>query len=731
MIWHKQNLEQDSIRKLSKKLGIDVLLSSILMRRGLSESTDLLYFLESSERYLHNPFLLSEMADAAERVLMAIEEGEQILIFGDRDVDGISSTAILYHGLLALGIQQSNMQYRNSTAEDIYGLSTDVVNEAAEQGITLIVTVDCGCANHKEIIAAQKLYIDVVVLDHHTPKEQRPEAYALVNPHSSTTEQSPYPFKNICAASVVGKFLWALAYMKESEGNSQRFCLLDIATTEDGKTLVRAAKLQNLCLHSQLELELKVPEDHQRLYQYIQNEVLVSFTVKATRQALSNIYGNSCDIYLLDFCQELLRQFPSLAEKLRKSGALQNAVILRQELLRLSRQALYRKLDTFESQVELLISILLHKMEIPRKILNQSLDLMAIASIADMMPLQNENRIIVQLGLAKLMANPRPGLRELLLELGMLGQDLNVKELSWKVIPILNSAGRMGHTEVVTDLLMAKSSDERREKAQQLIQLNQERRERSEQFQMLAQAPAQQSFIESNGQLVYVALSQLSRGITGIIAARLSQQYKGILAIVLCENNGTWSGSIRSNGEQSVLSLMESLAELGLFDGNYGGHQAAGGFWLHPEKQEQLWPELLKLLPLTEVHRSEETYDIDAEIPLAILGPSLLQRLWQPLAPYGITWPELLLFSKGLLLEDVQPIGRSDAGHLRLILNKSSAEQNEEQNLFAVFWNSAERHTKDFTKGDIVDILYRIKANYYQGQMKFQLEIVDIRQHAT
>ena len=759
MIWHKEDLGQRSVRELSRALGIDVLLSSIFSRRGCTKGEELLFFLEKSPRYLHNPFLLSEMYDAAERVVSAIDEGEQVLIFGDRDVDGVSSTAILYHGLLELGVARDKLQFRNPTADDSYGLSLSVVAEAAEQGVSLILTADCGCANHVEIAAAREQGIDVVVLDHHAAKEERPAAYALVNPHSPNEKGEYYPFASICAASVAGKFLWALAYMKELgqlEGNSQRFCLLDIVVQKkDGKpdVLVRSAKIQNLCVQSRLELQLQGQEDAECLFYYIQNEVLCSFTAAATHDALANIYGQSSDIYLLNLCDELLRQFSGLGKRLRQCGALQDPVLLRQELPRMSRQARYRKLDFFDCQVELLLSMLERQLTLPQKLLEQSLDLMAVASIADMMPLHNENRIIVEQGLKKLSRAARPGLRELLLELGLLGRELNARELSWKVIPVLNAAGRMGNTVLVTSLLTAESGDERRLLARQLVQLNQERREQSEKFLALAQNPARQSFKESQGQLVYVAIPELSRGITGLIAGRLSQQYGGVPCAVIAQggdgqNAGHWSGSLRSSGDPSVFSLLEPLAD---WFSNYGGHQAAGGFSISAERQKDLWSAFLKLLPLPQAKEVVDVggakYSVDAEIPLEMLNPGLLERLWAPLAPYGMEWPELLLLSCGLELEDVQPLGRSDAGHLRLLLRPCQpaemqvhnemgqasvadvCQEGEGRSLNAVFWRAAERYTKDFVRGDVVDILYHIQANHYQGQLRFQLEIVDIRRH--
>ncbi|MEM9424062.1 MAG: DHH family phosphoesterase, partial [Spirochaetota bacterium] len=610
MDWHKDDLEQDVVRKLSKEMEIDVLLSSVFVRRGCTESEELLYFIEKKQRYLHNPFLLSEMDEAVERALSAIEEKENILIFGDRDVDGVSSTVILYHGLLELGVLPENLQFRNPTAEDTYGLSLNAVDEAARQGITLILTADCGCANHKEIAAAHTLGIDVIVLDHHTLKEERPLAYALVNPHSpaippdsqTNAAEKSYPFPGICAATVSGKFLWALAYGKEREQLGNRFCLLDITVAGD-KMFAHAAKLQNLCVQSSLVLELDGREAAERLYEYTQNELLCSFTERSTRAALLEIYGPS-DIYLWDLCGELLSEFPGLAEELRLAGALQNAAILRRELLRLSRLARYRKLDFFDSQIELFISMLNRKMKWPQKILDQSLDLMAVASIADMMPLQNENRIIVVLGLEKIKQKPRAGLRELFMELGLLGQDLSARELSWKVIPVLNAAGRMGQTDLVTGLLTAPSRDERRVLARQLVELNQERREQSRKFLDLAQEPARQSYADSQEQLVYVAIPELSRGITGLIAGRLSQQYDGVPTVVMAQDSeGTWSGSLRSGGDISVLSLLDPLAD---WFHNYGGHQAAGGFSVTEEKQKKLWPAMQSLLPLPQIQSRDD-----------------------------------------------------------------------------------------------------------------------------
>ena len=126
--WTKKAVKKDDIDPLCSKYNISQLLASILLRRNVTEGDDILYYLEDDIRYQHNPFLFSSMEDAVERILQAKEEGEKVLIFGDSDVDGITSTAILYEYLVKLGI---DTQWRLPVADDGYGLSINAVDDFA------------------------------------------------------------------------------------------------------------------------------------------------------------------------------------------------------------------------------------------------------------------------------------------------------------------------------------------------------------------------------------------------------------------------------------------------------------------------------------------------------------------------------------------------------------------------------------------------------------------------
>ena len=177
--WIKKAVSKQQIDFLCSRFNISQLLASILVRRNKTEGNQILYYLENDLRFQHSPFCFSSMEDAVERILQAKEEGEKVLIFGDSDVDGVTSTAILYDYLLKLGI---DVQWRLPSADDAYGLSLEAVDDFAKQEGTLIITVDCGISNYIEINHANELGIDVIVTDHHNPPEQLPSAIVIVDP---------------------------------------------------------------------------------------------------------------------------------------------------------------------------------------------------------------------------------------------------------------------------------------------------------------------------------------------------------------------------------------------------------------------------------------------------------------------------------------------------------------------------------------------------------------------
>ena len=146
--WIKKDITKDQVKELCQKYGIDSLTASIFARREITKGNDILFYLEDDLRFLHNPFLFNQMEDAVDRILDAKDEGEKVLIFGDRDVDGITSTTILYEYLKSIGI---DVTFKVPLGDEAYGMNIETIDEFAANYGTLIITVDCGIANGPEM----------------------------------------------------------------------------------------------------------------------------------------------------------------------------------------------------------------------------------------------------------------------------------------------------------------------------------------------------------------------------------------------------------------------------------------------------------------------------------------------------------------------------------------------------------------------------------------------------
>ncbi|MCK4541056.1 MAG: DHH family phosphoesterase, partial [Spirochaetales bacterium] len=170
MKWNKQPVDTDKVRELSGRYDIDLLTASLLTRRGVTGDA-IPFYLEKDIRYTHNPFLFVEMEETVERILQAKKEEEKIRILGDRDVDGMTSTVLLYEALKALGI---DVTWALPSGDDPYGLTKKVVEDFAKEGGTLLITVDCGISNADEVAYGNDLGIDTIITDHHNPPEELP-----------------------------------------------------------------------------------------------------------------------------------------------------------------------------------------------------------------------------------------------------------------------------------------------------------------------------------------------------------------------------------------------------------------------------------------------------------------------------------------------------------------------------------------------------------------------------
>jgi single-stranded-DNA-specific exonuclease len=206
-IWKLTETElPEEFLKLSKKYKLDVLTAQILWQRGIKEETEIQAFLNPDLQKLHDPFLLHDMDKAVKRILAAIENGQNILIYGDYDADGMTASSVMKSALDELGAE--TQVYLPNRFTDGYGPNLDVYKYFIQnEDIDLIITVDNGVAGHEAIAYAQSEGIDVIVTDHHSMPSELPNAYAIVHPEHP---ESNYPFKYLAGVGVAFKVATAL-----------------------------------------------------------------------------------------------------------------------------------------------------------------------------------------------------------------------------------------------------------------------------------------------------------------------------------------------------------------------------------------------------------------------------------------------------------------------------------------------------------------------------------------
>ncbi len=204
--------KREDVLRISEQYGLPPVIATILLNRGIDDVAE--YIAPNTEQ-LKDPFLMKGMEKATERILLAIENHEHITVYGDYDVDGITSTAALVRFLTEHKAQVD--YYIPDRLQEGYGINNGALGQIAKNGTTLLITVDCGITAVSEIEYAKQMGMEVIVTDHHECKEQLPDALCILNPKQP---DCPYPFKKLAGVGVVFKLLQALTirtkyHMKE------------------------------------------------------------------------------------------------------------------------------------------------------------------------------------------------------------------------------------------------------------------------------------------------------------------------------------------------------------------------------------------------------------------------------------------------------------------------------------------------------------------------------------
>lgn len=704
-------MENEVSRHLVEKYGVDLLTATILYRRGAKTADDIKYFLESDVTYLHSPFLFEDMEMVVERIGAAVEEGEKVCIFGDRDADGITSTALLTLELRSMGLEVESMLPEGDSP---YGLTMDAVQKLKEQGVTLVITVDCGISNVQEIAALSDAGIDTLVFDHHLAGDVFPSAVAIIDPKIAG---SGYPFMDLSGCGVVAKVIWALRFARTDLYGME--CILLHAEPGPGdntSTIIQAIRLENLMETDSLVEEVPngaLSLEQSRIIKFLNcNLPIFVLDEEIERRQLSNAFGNKVDIHLVDIRQMVESVIPQVKGQSLLTLSVQ------------SRQARYAEQNReLETLVSLFRSYCLFKNPSLTREYEKILDLVAIATVADLMPIKDENRILVKRGLKVLSEHPREQLVPLLAEQSLLSRPISATDIGWHISPVINASGRLGCPEVALNMLLSDNRQEIEELTKKLLALNKERQKMGERAWEKVQPLAKQSLEAFGSKFVMVEDDTLSRGLTGSLASRLLKESGAPAALVMTEaEEGRISGSVRSKDCVHARNFLSLFSDLFI---DYGGHKCAGGFSMKAEMREEFKKALEDAVYALDESEDTEELAIDACIPSRFMTPALIRTV-EVFEPFGEQNPPLQFYIENASLEDIVHIGSDkEKGHIRLSVKFGDTLWN------AMFWGGAKRIDEGFAIGDSINLAFKMARNYWKGASTLQLTVLDIEKRNT
>ncbi len=656
--WIYNDVDEKIIEKFAHLTGYSDRLCRILYLRGIRTHEDIDHYLHHNIDALYNPFLFSDMINSVQRVKRAVYKQEKIFIFGDRDADGVLSTAMLYNLLKRF---DAEVLYRVPEGEYGYGIEKRDIDFAANEGVTLIITVDTGISSAEEIGYAQSLGIDTIIMDHHVQPEVVPSAYAILNPKMKDEQ---YPFSDLSAGGVVLKFIHAfiLSYAKN-------FNRLFIPLVSHGDT-VEGYKVRNGLIGEGIHFGESIH------YPIDSNATVVRDTDKP----------------LPDYFMSWLSD----------SKIAQLSIITSKDY------------DSAEEFADIFTSLYMKKQRKSMEFVRSFLDLTALSTISDIMPLVDENRIIVREGLCHLDHSENLGLRILLGYCDLPDRKLKARDIAWNLSPIINSAGRMGEADIAVRLFMTDDLNTANELSRMLINLNERRKEKGERNLSIIKPIIEDQIYKDP--VIVLSTDEAEHGVTGIIASRISRKYSKP-AFIIVNDGDRGIGSGRGGRNIDLVSLVARCEDLLV---KFGGHRSAVGFTIDTvnidrfrERIQSIFSENLELL------YSYDKLEIDDSIRPDEVSFDLYNELsiFEPTGP-GNEAPLFCII--GTTVINPTGIGK-DKNHLRFYIPSKN------ELIPVIGWSMADKGFRILEKNELVDIVFSIEDNFYRGERSLQLELVDMR----
>ncbi|MBB3907260.1 single-stranded-DNA-specific exonuclease [Anoxybacillus rupiensis] len=509
--WDVKRPDKNKVDQLMKELDISPLVASLLVNRGIDTARAAAAFLYPEKQPFHDPFLLDDMHRAIERIQQAVRNEEHILVFGDYDADGVSSTTVMMSALSQIGAK-ADFYIPNRFTEG-YGPNKNAFCLAKEKGVSLIITVDNGIAAVEEVALANELGMDVIITDHHEPGPTLPEALAIIHPKKPG---STYPFRDLAGVGVAFKLAHALLG--------------------------------------------EVPE--------------------------------------------------------------------------------------------------------------HLLDIVAIGTIADLVPLTGENRLLAAKGIEQLRDTKRIGLRALLKQCGTNLSQVNEETVGFAIAPRINAVGRLGDAAPAVRLLMTEDEAEAHELAKKTEMLNRERQKLVNEMTEEAVAIIQEQFPPEKQHVLVVAKEGWNVGVIGIVASRLVEQfYRPTIVLSIDPEKGIAKGSARSI---QGFDLFAHLSKCRDILPHFGGHPMAAGMTLSLEDVDELRE---RLNAFAKEALTEEDFipitSIDAACSIDDITLGALEQI-EKLSPFGTENPRPLILIEDASVQSMRRIG-ADQSHIKIVFEQDGA----------------------------------------------------------
>lgn len=563
MKWNlRKKLDSRNVQEFAASLNVPEVIAEILLNRGYINVEDVKKFFNCDWDSSYDPFLMKDMEKAVKRVVKAIENKEKILIYGDYDVDGVTSVSLLSLYLRELG--GIVCYYIPNRLTDGYGLSRAGIGKAVEVGASLIITVDCGIKGDAEISYAKKMGIETIISDHHKTGKTIPKACAVLNPKQ---KECSYPFKELAGVGVAFKLIQAI-----------------------------------------------------------------------------NIYLNNED------------------EKYRKF-----------------------------------------------------VDLTALGSAADIVPLIDENRMFVKKGLERINSGERIGMYSLVKSSGLTGKNIGTGQVVFRLAPRINAVGRMGNAERAVRLMTADSSQQADNIAEILESENRKRKEIDDETFREALEMLESVYDSSKDKAVVLSREGWHSGVIGIVASRIAEKiYRPTVMIAI--ENGLGKGSARSIGKFNIYSALKQCSTDFI---SFGGHKYAAGLTIEIDKIAKFRENFMKISSdLISEDELIKRLVIDAEIKLSEITDEFFSSL-KLFKPYGPKNMRPVFLSRNLqVVGSPRIVGRD---HLKFRVQQGNKVFDAIGfNLGSLFYR--------LTPGESnLDMVYVIEENYWNGNVRLQLRVKDLK----